>query len=261
VDTQVSTPIKIFAVVGLVLALGVGAMTMMKGGGSSTSSSTPAPAVTHPVVPATTSPAATPPATTHATPAPSHTHSAKPAPAPHATNPAAHATTTPAPTTKPAVHPQTAHAKAKAHKPLPAVAADGLPTQLDMLLHIHRVVVVAVYDPEIPTDKLFVGEAQAGARDAHAGFLAVSVLDEGLAGPLTAAAGKGQLLPSPGLLVYKQPALLMNIITGFIDRAAVAEAVANALLADAPPQPATTAAATTPATPAPVTPAPSTTTP
>ena len=258
-DTQVSTPIKIFAVVGLVLALGVGAMTMMKSGGSASSPSTPAPAVTHPVVPATTSPAGTPHAKTPAT-APSHTHSAKPAPAAHATKPAAHATTTAAPA-KPAVHAKTAHAKAKAHKPLPAVAADGLPTQLDMLLHIHRVVVVAVYDPEIPTDKLFVGEAQAGARDAHAGFLAVSVLDEGLAGPLTAAAGKGQLLPSPGLLVYKQPALLMNIITGFIDRAAVAEAVANALLADAPPQPATTAAATTPATPAPVTPAPSTTTP
>src|SRR5581483_272899 len=102
-------------------------------------------------------------------------------------------TTTPA-AAKPAVH----HVKPKP-KPLPAVAADGLPMQLELLLHIHRVVVVAVYDPEIPTDKLFLGEAEAGAADAHAGFLAVSVLNEKLASPLTAAAGNGSLLPSPGV--------------------------------------------------------------
>ena len=243
-DTQVSTPIKIFAAIGLLLALGFGAMTMMKGGGSSPASA-PAPAVTHPVAPAT--PAATAPS------AP-----ARAATKPHAARPAAHHAKPVAHPAKPAAHPATpAPAKpahhAKPHKPVPAVAANGLPSQLDMLLHIHRVVVVAVYDPEISTDRLFVGEAQAGARDANAGFLAVSVLNERLAAPLTAAAGNGSLLPSPGLLIYKQPALLMNIITGFVDRAAVAEAVANALLADAPAQPATTAAATTP-TPAPVAP-------
>lgn len=255
-DTQVSMPIKIFAAAGLLLALGFGAMTMMKGG-SSSSPSAVAPVVTHPAAPVTPAPAATTATQKHPAATAPATHATKPVahpakPAAHSTRPAAHA--------KPAVHPKTTHVTAKPHEPLPAVAADGLPTQLDMLLHIHRVVVVAVYDPEIPTDKLFVGEAQAGARDAHAGFLAVSVLNERLAGPLTAVAGNGQLLPSPGLLVYKQPALLMNIITGFIDRAAVAEAVANALLADAPAQPATTAATTTPAPPAPVTPAPSTTT-
>jgi hypothetical protein len=139
-----------------------------------------------------------------------------------------------APKPKPVVKP-------KPH--LPPVAPNGLPRALDELLHIHRVVIVAVYDSEISTDLLFLGEAKAGALDAHAGFLAVNVLDEKVAGPLTAVAGKGQLLPSPGLLVFKQPDVLMNVITGFVDRAAVANAVANALVADAPNT------ATTPTTP------------
>jgi hypothetical protein len=128
----------------------------------------------------------------------------------------------------------------------PAVAENGLPTALDQLLHIHRVVVVAVYDAEIPTDRLFVNEAQAGALDAHAGFLAVNVLDEKVAAPLTASAGKGALLPSPGILIYRQPTIVMNVITGFIDRAAVANAVANALVADTPAGATATTATPTP---------------
>jgi hypothetical protein len=114
-------------------------------------------------------------------------------------------------------------------------------------------VVVAVYDPEVPTDKLFVSEAQAGAEKAKAGFLAVSVLDERVAGPLTAAAAGGSLLPSPGLLIYKEPSSLMNILTGFVDRDTVAAAVANATVATAPNQGAPSASA--PAAPAPATPA------
>jgi hypothetical protein len=78
----------------------------------------------------------------------------------------------------------------------------------------------------------------------------VSVLDERITGPLTALAGNGTLLNSPGLLIYKQPSTLMNRINGFVDRQSVAEAVANALLADGPPVGLTPAApgATTPVT-------------
>jgi hypothetical protein len=163
------------------------------------------------------------------------------APAPAATSPA---TATPAHPAKPTVHAAPKPKPVVKPKPhLPPVAPNGLPRALDELLHIHRVVIVAVYDSEISTDLLFLGEAKAGALDAHAGFLAVNVLDEKVAGPLTAVAGKGQLLPSPGLLVFKQPDVLMNVITGFVDRAAVANAVANALVADAPNT------ATTPTTP------------
>jgi hypothetical protein len=206
--------------------------------------------VTHAATPA--APAATAPATSTVTPAAKHA-----APAPAATTASASTTAT-----KPAHHaaaaaakPAAAKPKAKAkHAPVPAVAANGLPTPLDLLLHIHRAVVVAVWDPEVPTDKLFVDEAKAGAAEAHAGFLAVSVLNEKVAAPLTAVAGGGSLLPSPGLLIYKQPAVLMNVLTGFVDRDAVAEAVANALMAQAPAAgtpsapAATTAPATTPAT-------------
>jgi hypothetical protein len=262
VNTQVSTPIKIFAGIGLLLILGVGGMTLMKGGGSPPPASSDVvthgavtqPAVTQPAVsPAATHPAVTHPAVTHAAATTPSAHAAATAPAatsPATTTPAAHApVTTPSHAATPHVTAPVAttpaHAKAKPAAAPSAVAADGLPAPLDLLLHIHQVVVVAVWDPEVPTDKLFVAEAKAGAQDAHAGFLAVSVLDNKVAGPLTSAAGNGSLLPSPGLLVYKQPALLMNVLTGFVDRAAVVQAVANALTSDQPVQSTPTPAATT----------------
>ena len=147
-----------------------------------------------------------------------------------------------------AAKPATAHAKksvaakanaaAVAPKPkptpaavLPAVAANGLPSALDELLHGHRIVVVSIYDPEVPTDAWALREAQAGARDAGAGFLGVNVLDERITGPLTKLAGNGTLLPAPGILIYRQPGTLMNRIDGFADRESVAVAIANALLA------------------------------
>ena len=129
---------------------------------------------------------------------------------------------------------------------VPAVAQNGLPGALDLLLHGHRVVVVALWDPEIPSDKYAFLEAEAGAKAANAGFFGVNVLDEKVSAPLTALLGGGSVLPSPGVLVYKQPATLMNRFDGFADRDAIAEAVANALLSDTPP-PGAVPAATTPA--------------
>jgi hypothetical protein len=165
----------------------------------------------------------------------------------HAATPAKHAATPAKPAAK-ATAPAKAAAKPRpAHAAVvPAVAANGLPGALDLLLHGHRIVVVALWDPEIPSDKFAYLEAQAGAAAAHAGFLGVSILDERLAAPLTTLAGNGTVLPSPGVLVYKQPATLMNRIDGFADRDAIAEAVANAQLADTPPPPAAPPVATTP---------------
>jgi hypothetical protein len=141
-------------------------------------------------------------------------------------------------------------------KPKPPVAANGLPTPLDELLHTHRVVVVALYDGEVASDKIARDEAHAGAVDAGAGFLGVNVLDERVSSPLTALAGNGTLLPAPGILVYKRPGVLMNRIEGFADRVAIAEAVANALLvpmSSVPaPAPAPAPATTTPTTPTPL---------
>lgn len=158
------------------------------------------------------------------------------------------------PRVKPAarVKPATTPAKPKPTV-VPAVASNGLPGALDALLHGHRVVVVALWDPEIPSDKYALLEAEAGAKAANAGFIGINVLDEKLSAPLTALVGGGTVLSSPGVLVYKQPAMLMNRFDGFADRDAIAEAVANALLADSPPPgavPATTAPAATAAVPA-----------
>ena len=121
-----------------------------------------------------------------------------------------------------------------------------VPGALDLLLHGHRVVVVALWDREIPSDKYAFLEAEAGAKAANAGFFGVNVLDEKVSAPLTALLGGGSVLPSPGVLIYKQPATLMNRFDGFADRDAIAEAVANALLSDTPP-PGAVPAATTPA--------------
>jgi hypothetical protein len=130
---------------------------------------------------------------------------------------------------------------------VPEVAANGLPGVLDQLLHFHSVVVVALWDPEIPSDRIAMNEAEAGAKGMNAGFLAVNVLDDRVASPLTAIAGNGGLLPSPGVLIYRQPSVLVNTIHGFADRDAVAQAVADALLLDASSlRAATTPTATTP---------------
>jgi hypothetical protein len=261
---QVSPQIKILAAVGLVLALVLGASMMLMGHTSSSSSAS-----------------ATPTTAVHARPHVSPTHArTAPAPAAHAkrTPPTSHARVATHPAAKAHAATRThgatnAHAKqhplkAKAiHVPL--VAANGLPGALDELLHLHSVVVVSLWDPEIPSDRIAMNEAQAGAKAMNAGFLAVSVLDDRVASPLTAVAGNGGLLPSPGVLVYRQPNVLVNTMQGFADRDAVSQAVADALLIDqatlqtaaaeqAQAQAQAQAAATTPAatTPATTTPTP-----
>jgi hypothetical protein len=235
---NVSAPIKIVALVGILAALGLGGMSMLMGRSQPESFDVSTVPLKH-FKPAPNSPAAA-----KAKAAAPAKHAA--APAKSKAKPAAAAKAAPAPkAAKPKVKP----------KPLPAVT-DGLPTPLYVLLHGHKVVVVALWDPEVPSDRISFLEAQAGAQDANAGFLGVNVLDERVSGPLTALAGGGTLLPAPGVLVFKQPAMLMNRIDGFADRDAIAEAVANALLADAPPSgvipappaPAAPAAAAAPAT-------------
>lgn len=233
-----SPQMKIFALVGLIAVLALGVGSMMLGRQSAAPAATPTVPLKH-FHPAAAAPAApAKPAAAPAKPAaaPAKKHAAAPAApaAKHAAAPAA--VKAPAKAAAP-VKPKAVPApKPKAAAPVVlAVAANGLPGALDMLLHGHRIVVVALWDPEIPSDRYAFLEAQAGAKAANAGFLGVSVLNERVAAPLTAAVGNGTVLPSPGVLVYKQPATLMNRIDGFTDRDAVAEAVANALLADTPP--------------------------
>jgi hypothetical protein len=242
VNLTLSPQMKIVALVGALAVLALGAGSMMLGRNQPTSSAA-VPNVPlkhfHPKAVAPLAPAKS-------------TGKAPAAPAQKVTTHAAAPASALPKIAKPVVVPK---AKPVAE---PAVAANGLPSALDLLLHGHRVVVVALYDPEIPSDQFALLEARAGAKAANAGFFAVSILDERVAGPLTTLVGNGTVLPSPSVLIYKQPSTLMNRIDGFSDRDAIAEAVANALIADTPPQGVTPAPAA-PAAPA-VTAPPATTT-
>jgi hypothetical protein len=142
-------------------------------------------------------------------------------------------------------------------KPKPAPPANGLPIVLDDLFRRHRIVVVSIFDPQDKTDAISYAEARAGAADADAGFLGVSVLDDSLAGPLTAALPDQGLLPVPGILIYRRPGVLVQRVDGFEDRDGVAQLAAGAVTA----APVAAGAATAAPVAAAPTPAPATTTP
>jgi hypothetical protein len=103
-----------------------------------------------------------------------------------------------------------------------------LPAPLQWQLAKHHIVVVSIYNPNSDVDAISVAEAHAGATEAGAGFLLVSVLDNSLAGPLTALLPGGGLLPDPGILIYRSPGNMAMRIDGFVDRDAVAQAASNA---------------------------------
>jgi hypothetical protein len=237
VNLTVSPQIKILALIGALAAVGLAA-TMFLFSGSSTKTQTTA---------AVTAPARTRTPVHHATKA--KTHPAVQTPAKHAAR-----THTVAP------------AKTKAPKPSKPTHFRGnpvyaqLPLPLQWQLAHHKVVVVSFYNPSSNVDAISVAEAHAGATSAGAGFLLVSVLDNKVAGILTALLPGGGLLPDPGVLVYRAPGDVAMRLDGFVDRDAVAQAATNALAGDNEPLTTTT---TTPAvtTAAPVTPAATTTTP
>lgn len=239
-----SPPVKILALIGLLAVVALGASTMLLGKSSSpVRTSTAQPHNT-----ATVAPHVTPKTAAHAA---AKTHVAA----------KAHAKTT-APAKK-AVHkavatPAKAHAATKAHAVAKHAATPvrhgnlvyaDLPSVLQKQLALHKVVVVSLYNPNADVDAISVAEAHAGATDAASGFLLVNVLDNSIAGPLTALLPGGGLLPDPGVLVYRAPGDIMVRFNGFVDRATVSQAVTNALAAPpSVPQASTAApAATTPA--------------
>lgn len=132
-------------------------------------------------------------------------------PATKPTTPAAHKSSTPPPVLKvvnPAVNPL-------------------LPGALRGALARHPLVVVATYDPQVRIDSLVVSEARAGANGANAGFVQVNLLDDQVAGRLTALLPDNQLLPTPGLLVYDRHGKVVYRFDGYLDRQAVTQAVDN----------------------------------
>jgi hypothetical protein len=230
VSLTVSPQIRILALVGLLAALGLGASMFVMGGGSSktdTAAATTAPAV-------------------HAAAKPHTAPIVKPA------------------KTKPVAKPHTAtthHVK----KATPARFRGNpvyaqLPQALQWQLAHHKIVVVSLYNPGSNVDAISVAEAHAGAADANAGFLLVSVLDNKVAGLLTALLPGGGLLPDPGVLVYRAPGDVALRLDGFADRASVAQAATNALHGENGPSPASTVPASSAVAPVAAA-APTTTTP
>ncbi len=100
-----------------------------------------------------------------------------------------------------------------------------LPAPLRVALERHPLVVVGTYDPEVREDQLALAEARAGAAEGHAGFVAVDLLDDHVAGLLTGKLPSGELLPTPGILIYARPGKIVYRFDGYLDRAAIAQAV------------------------------------
>jgi hypothetical protein len=228
VNLTVSPQIKVLALVGLLAALGLGASMFVLGGHSSKTE--------------TTAPATTAAVQQHTTPVKPATTTTS-TPTKHVTKPAT--------TTK--HHRQVAKAKPKPNVFRGNAVYAQLPAPLQWQLAHHKVVVVSLYNPRANVDAISVAEAHAGAVDAGAGFLLVDVLDNKVAGILTALLPGGGLLPDPGVLVYKAPGDVVIRLDGFNDRETVAQAATNALAGEVDMTATTDATATTPAA---VTPAP-----
>jgi hypothetical protein len=81
------------------------------------------------------------------------------------------------------------------------------------------------FNPHSPVDRLTLDEARAGAVAMHIPFVAVNLLDDSVAGPLTALLPAGQILPNPGFAIYRRPGTLVYRSDGYLPRAAVAQAV------------------------------------
>jgi thiol:disulfide interchange protein len=199
-STQISAPIRIVALVGLLAALAMGAWTFTAGrsGAGSTSAEQAGPVAQHPVE-AAQAVAGKLNAHNKATAA-GKPDVARPAKTPAATH---------------------------AHKARPKTStlADWTPRTIASVLRRHRVAVVLLYDPQSKVDSLSLGEAQLGAGRANAGFLRVNVLKQRQAAPFAQAYG---VLQAPTVLFFARPGKLVQKLVGFADRDTVAQAAVNA---------------------------------
>jgi hypothetical protein len=130
-----------------------------------------------------------------------------------------------------------AAAKPAAAKPAPAPKSKpakptvqlvkGTPKTIAGQLALHDVVVVLLYNPQAKVDDYSLAEAQLGAKESGAGFLAVDVLDQKQASPFTIAYG---VLQDPTTLFFKRPGKLALKLVGYADHDTIAQAAKNAAL-------------------------------
>ena len=147
---------------------------------------------------------------------------------------AASATKPKAKAKKPAAKPTAAPARPKKKRSLPAVI-NGMPAALALALRSHSVVVVSLYAPDSAVDKMARAEAQEGAAQAGAGYVALDVSNEKVAAPLTSlltggATAADRVLDDPAVLVFQAPTTLFVRLNGWTDRDTVAQAATNAAM-------------------------------
>jgi hypothetical protein len=201
VNVNVSGPVRVFALVGGLAALALGAWFFLLGGLSPAASTEPVKEI-KPLY-GGKKPSAAPPAKQRAS-----------------TTPA-----TPKRATKAAA--STAKPKPKAPaRPARIANPEKLPLAVARALTRNPVVVVSLYSPEAKVDLISLREARAGARRANVGFVALNVLDRRASEALTRKLG---VLSAPAFFLYKRPGTLVMRVDGFADRDLVAQAAVAAL--------------------------------
>jgi hypothetical protein len=124
-----------------------------------------------------------------------------------------------------AAAPKRAPAAARPKTVNPVVRKTGLPAAVDTALQQHEIVVVSLVVPGARVDEIAAAEAQAGAKLSGAGFVALNVLNEGVARSLLA---KVTTVQDPSVLVVTRAGTIALELGGFVDRETVAQAAANA---------------------------------
>jgi hypothetical protein len=125
--------------------------------------------------------------------------------------------------------PKPSPARAASSVPRPAAKVPepktGFPVAVDTALANHELVVVSLVVPGARVDALAAAEARAGAQLAGVGYLALNVLNEGVARSLLRKLGT---LEDPSLLLIRRGGEVALKLNGFVDRDTVAQAAANA---------------------------------
>ena len=113
------------------------------------------------------------------------------------------------------------------HTVTPAqVNTHGLPVPVARALQKHSVVVVALTTPNGADEQSTSAEAQAGAAQMNAGFVAIDVFHQQTG---TAILRKfGGVVDTPEVLVIRRSGAITTQFKGFVDRDVVAQAVADA---------------------------------
>ena len=206
---QVSAPIKVFALVGVLAALVLAGGMMLMGRGTSDEATAPI------VIPSKKAGLLEAPA------------AAKKAAAKASAAAKNAGKVTPAAEAKPAAKP-VAKPKPAVRAPSRLIASNGLPLRLVAQLQSHDVVIVALWGSGGKIDAMSRDEAAAGASAARAGFVPIDVIKNSReAEALTLKLGV--VLRAPGVLVFKSPDTLANMLDGFRDRETVAQAAFDAL--------------------------------